>query len=72
MTISPRRVRAPLLQLQDIFLEVYEKSWKSQFAEVGISYQHRLIDDMVSLCIKVRRARRRCLCFFAGLRWMFG
>jgi isocitrate dehydrogenase len=39
-------------RFKDIFQEVYEKEFKTKFEEVGIVYEHRLIDDMVAACLK--------------------
>ena len=39
-------------RFKDIFQEVYESTYKSQFEEAGIYYEHRLIDDMVAQVIK--------------------
>lgn len=39
-------------RFKDIFQEVFDKEFKGQFETRGISYQHRLIDDMVAYCIK--------------------
>jgi len=39
-------------RFKDIFEEVYQTEFKSKFAELGISYEHRLIDDMVAYCMK--------------------
>lgn len=39
-------------RFKDIFQEVYEKEYKDQFAASGITYEHRLIDDMVAFCLK--------------------
>jgi len=39
-------------RFKDIFQEVYESTYKSQFEAVGIYYEHRLIDDMVAQAIK--------------------
>lgn len=39
-------------RFKDIFQEVYEKEYKSKFEEVGIVYEHRLIDDMVASALK--------------------
>ena len=39
-------------RFKDIFQEVYEKAYKSKFEEVGIIYEHRLIDDMVASALK--------------------
>jgi len=35
-----------------IFADLYEKQYKSQFEKKGISYEHRLIDDMVASMLK--------------------
>lgn len=37
---------------KDIFQEEYEKTYKKQFDELGIEYQHRLIDDQVAQALK--------------------
>ncbi|KAI0783284.1 hypothetical protein C8Q75DRAFT_737051 [Abortiporus biennis] len=39
-------------RFKDIFQEVYEATYKSQFEAAGIYYEHRLIDDMVAQSIK--------------------
>ncbi|KAK7680338.1 hypothetical protein QCA50_016578 [Cerrena zonata] len=39
-------------RFKDIFQEVYESTYKSQFEAAGIYYEHRLIDDMVAQAIK--------------------
>jgi len=39
-------------RFKDIFQEVYEKEFESAFKEAGITYEHRLIDDMVASCMK--------------------
>lgn len=39
-------------RFKDIFQEVYESTYKSQFDAAGIYYEHRLIDDMVAQAIK--------------------
>ncbi|KAH8080693.1 isocitrate dehydrogenase [Cristinia sonorae] len=39
-------------RFKDIFQEVYESTYKSQFDSLGIYYEHRLIDDMVAQAIK--------------------
>lgn len=39
-------------RFKDIFQEVYEEHYKEKFAEVGITYEHRLIDDMVAAAMK--------------------
>ncbi len=38
--------------LKILFQEVYEKEFKSKFNEIGITYEHRLIDDMVACAMK--------------------
>ncbi|HEY1038329.1 MAG TPA: isocitrate dehydrogenase (NADP(+)) [Bacteroidia bacterium] len=37
---------------KDIFEEIYQKEFKAKFAEAGIVYEHRLIDDMVASALK--------------------
>ena len=39
-------------RFKDIFQEVYEAEYKSQFEAKGIWYEHRLIDDMVAYAMK--------------------
>ncbi|HEX3519627.1 MAG TPA: NADP-dependent isocitrate dehydrogenase [Solirubrobacteraceae bacterium] len=39
-------------RFKDIFEEVYESEFKSDFEAAGITYEHRLIDDMVAACMK--------------------
>jgi isocitrate dehydrogenase len=39
-------------RFKDIFEEVYQKNYKTQFVEAGITYEHRLIDDMVASVMK--------------------
>jgi len=39
-------------RFKDIFEEVYQAEFKNKFAELGITYEHRLIDDMVAYCLK--------------------
>lgn len=39
-------------RFKDIFQEVYETEFKARFQAVGISYEHRLIDDMVASAMK--------------------
>ncbi len=39
-------------RFKDIFEEVYETEFKDQFKEAGITYEHRLIDDMVASALK--------------------
>ena len=39
-------------RFMDIFQEVYETEYKDQFEAAGISYEHRLIDDMVACAMK--------------------
>jgi len=39
-------------RFKDIFEEVYETEFKSQFKALGITYEHRLIDDMVASALK--------------------
>ncbi|MCW1248950.1 NADP-dependent isocitrate dehydrogenase [Acaricomes phytoseiuli] len=39
-------------QFKDIFQEVYDNEFKAQFEAAGITYEHRLIDDMVASAMK--------------------
>ncbi len=39
-------------RFKDIFQEIYEKEFKDQFKAAGITYEHRLIDDMVAAALK--------------------
>ncbi len=39
-------------RFMDIFAEVYEQEFKSDFEAAGITYEHRLIDDMVAAALK--------------------
>jgi isocitrate dehydrogenase len=39
-------------RFKDIFAEIYEKDFKEKFAEKKITYEHRLIDDMVASALK--------------------
>ncbi|MEV4645604.1 NADP-dependent isocitrate dehydrogenase [Saccharopolyspora sp. NPDC049426] len=37
---------------KDVFEEIYEAEYKAQFEAKGITYEHRLIDDMVATALK--------------------
>ena len=39
-------------RFKDIFEEIYKAEFKEKFVEAGISYEHRLIDDMVACAMK--------------------
>jgi isocitrate dehydrogenase len=39
-------------RFKDIFAEVYEKEFKTKYEAAGITYEHRLIDDMVASALK--------------------
>jgi isocitrate dehydrogenase len=39
-------------RFKDIFEEVYQNEFKGLFDEAGITYEHRLIDDMVAAALK--------------------
>jgi isocitrate dehydrogenase len=39
-------------RFKDIFEEIYQQEFKSAMDEIGISYEHRLIDDMVASALK--------------------
>ncbi len=38
---------------KDIFETIYEAEFKAKYAAAGITYEHRLIDDMVATCLKL-------------------
>ena len=40
-------------RFKDIFQEIYEAEFKSQFEALGIWYEHRLIDDMVAMSLRM-------------------
>ncbi len=39
-------------RFKDIFQEIYEAEFKSEFEKLGITYEHRLIDDMVATALR--------------------
>jgi isocitrate dehydrogenase len=39
-------------RFKDIFQAVYEEEFKAEFEAAGLSYEHRLIDDMVAAALK--------------------
>jgi isocitrate dehydrogenase len=39
-------------RFKDLFAEVYEAEFKTEFEAAGITYEHRLIDDMVAAALK--------------------
>jgi isocitrate dehydrogenase len=39
-------------RFKDLFQKIYDEEFKAKFEELGIWYQHRLIDDMVAYCLK--------------------
>jgi isocitrate dehydrogenase len=39
-------------RFKDIFAEIFETEFKDAFAKRGLTYEHRLIDDMVAACLK--------------------
>lgn len=39
-------------RFKDIFQEIFDTEFKEKFEEAGLTYQHRLIDDMVACAIK--------------------
>lgn len=39
-------------RFKDIFQEVYDNEYKAEYVKVGITYEHRLIDDMVASALK--------------------
>jgi isocitrate dehydrogenase len=39
-------------RFKDIFQDIFDTEFKEAFAAAGITYEHRLIDDMVAACMK--------------------
>ncbi|ARC88493.1 NADP-dependent isocitrate dehydrogenase [Rhodovulum sp. MB263] len=39
-------------RFKDLFQEVYEQEFEDKFKKAGLTYEHRLIDDMVACCMK--------------------
>jgi isocitrate dehydrogenase len=39
-------------RFKDIFAEMYETEFKADFEQAGLTYEHRLIDDMVAAALK--------------------
>lgn len=39
-------------RFKDIFQEIFDADYKEKFKELGITYEHRLIDDMVAAAMK--------------------
>jgi isocitrate dehydrogenase len=39
-------------RFKDIFAEIFDQEFKAEFAARGLTYEHRLIDDMVAACLK--------------------
>jgi isocitrate dehydrogenase len=39
-------------RFKDLFQEIYEAEFKADFEDAGITYEHRLIDDMVAAALK--------------------
>jgi isocitrate dehydrogenase len=39
-------------RFKDLFQEIYDAEFKSEFEAAGITYEHRLIDDMVAAALK--------------------
>ncbi|WP_075631969.1 NADP-dependent isocitrate dehydrogenase [Novacetimonas hansenii] len=37
---------------KDVFQEVYDREFKAEFEKLGLTYEHRLIDDMVACALK--------------------
>ncbi len=40
-------------RFKDIFQEIYETEFKAEFDKLGITYEHRLIDDMVATSLRL-------------------
>lgn len=39
-------------RFKDIFQDLYDSTYKTEFEAKGLWYEHRLIDDMVAYCMK--------------------
>jgi isocitrate dehydrogenase len=39
-------------RFKDIFAEIFASEFKAEFEKRGLTYEHRLIDDMVAACLK--------------------
>ncbi|MEY3552683.1 MAG: hypothetical protein RL735_1031 [Pseudomonadota bacterium] len=39
-------------RFKDLFQEIFDAEFASQFKTLGLTYEHRLIDDMVASCLK--------------------
>jgi isocitrate dehydrogenase len=39
-------------RFKDIFEEIYDEEFKDEFEQAGLTYEHRLIDDMVAAALK--------------------
>ncbi|MCW2685223.1 MAG: icd 2, partial [Mycobacterium sp.] len=39
-------------RFKDIFEEIFQNEFKEKFDQAGLTYEHRLIDDMVASCLK--------------------
>jgi len=39
-------------RFKDIFQEIYERDFKARYEKAGLTYEHRLIDDMVASALK--------------------
>jgi isocitrate dehydrogenase len=39
-------------RFKDIFQDIYDKEFAPQFTKAGLTYEHRLIDDMVAMALK--------------------
>ena len=39
-------------RFKDLFAEVFEQEFKGEFEQAGLTYEHRLIDDMVAAALK--------------------
>jgi isocitrate dehydrogenase len=39
-------------RFKDLFQEIFDREFKAEFARKGITYEHRLIDDMVAAALK--------------------
>src|SRR3569833_50354 len=54
-------------RFKDIFQELYDTEYKPQFAAAGLTYEHRLIDDMVASALKWEGGFVWVCLFFVGV-----
>ncbi len=51
-TSRPSTFSRSMTAFKDLFQKVYEEEFVAKFKALGLTYEHRLIDDMVASCLK--------------------